>query len=162
MKRIIYAVVVAATLSACSDPVQKDLINYYNTELPKITQLEEDAMGAYAGIAGPNYQNDSVMYFVLKDTVIPKYSEFYNALQAITPATDEVKKMHGEYIEAAKDQLEAFKLIVEAIDKQDEEVIKVANGDFEKAKIALDEWKAEFEEIRKKHNVVMEGEGDNK
>jgi len=41
-------------------------------------------------------------------------------------------------------------------------VIKVANGDFEKAKIALDEWKTEFDEIRKKHNVVMEGEGDNK
>ncbi|HWA33523.1 MAG TPA: hypothetical protein VG737_05315 [Cyclobacteriaceae bacterium] len=162
MKRFIYAVIVSAGLAACSDHVQKDLINYYNTELPKITQLEEDAMAAYAGIAGANYQNDSVMYVVLKDTVIPKYSEFYDGLQAIKPSTADVQKMHSEYIEAAKDQLEAFKLIIEAIDKQDEEVIKVANGDFEKAKIALDEWKAEFEEIRKKHNVVMEGEGDSK
>ncbi len=162
MKRILFGLILAGALAACSDPVQKDLINYYNTDLPKITQLEEDAMAAYAGIAGPNYQNDSVMYVVLKETVIPKYSEFYDGLQAIKPSTEEVQKMHGEYIEAAKDQLEAFKLIVEAIDKQDEEVIKVANGDFEKAKIALDEWKAEFEEIRKKHNIVMEGEGDGK
>ncbi len=162
MKQILYAVIAIAALAACGDPVQKDLINYYNTELPKITQLEEDAMAAYAGIAGPNYQNDSVMYTVLKETVIPKYSEFYTSLQAIKPATSEVQKMHGEYVEAAKDQLEAFKLIIEAIDKQDEEVIKVANGDFDKAKIAMDEWKAEFEEIRNKHGLVMEGEGDNK
>jgi hypothetical protein len=162
MKGLIHAIIVAGTLTACSDPVQKDLITYYNTDLPKITQLEEDAMAAYAGIAGDNYQNDSVMYVVLKETIIPKYSEFYDGLQAIKPSTGEVQKMHGEYVEAAKDQLEAFRLIIQAIDKQDAEVIKVANGDFEKAKIALDEWKAEFEEIRKKHNVVMEGEGDSK
>jgi len=158
MKRIIYAIVVAGALAACSDPIQKDLINYYNNELPKVTPQEHEAMEAYAGVAGANYQNDSVMYYTLKDTVIPKYSEFYKTLESIKPETAEVQSMHKEYLEAAKDQLEAFKLIVEAIAKQDAEVIKVANGDFEKAKIALDEWKAEFEEIRKKHNVVMEGD----
>jgi hypothetical protein len=160
MKRIIYAIILAGTLAACSDPVQKDLINYYNNELPKVSPMESEAMEAYSSVAGANYQNDSVMYYALKDTIIPKYSEFYDKLTAIKPATEDVQKMHGEYIEAAKDQLEAFKLIIEAIDKQDEEVVKVANGDFEKAKIALDEWKAEFEAIRKKHNVVMEGEAD--
>ena len=64
--------------------------------------------------------------------------------------------MHGEYVEAAKDQLEAFKLIISAIEKQDPEVIKVANGDFEKAQIALDEWRNEFEALKKAHNVVIE------
>lgn len=155
MKRIFYVLALAA-MTACGDAVQKDLINYYNTDLPKVTNLEMEAMTAYEGVAGPNYQGDSIMYMTISQTVIPKYSEFYDKLQAIKPATPEIQKMHGEYVEAAKDQLEAFKLIISAIEKQDPEVIKVANGDFEKAQIALDEWRNEFEALKKQHNVVIE------
>ena len=38
-------------LSACSsDPVQKDLLNYVYTELPKVASLETEAVNGYASV----------------------------------------------------------------------------------------------------------------
>ena len=99
-------------LGACSgDPVQKDLLNYVNTELPKVASLETEAVDAYASVSGENYSTDSAMYYTIKQTVLPKYEEFNTKLNTIQPSTPEVKAMHQEYINAAGDQMEAFKLI---------------------------------------------------
>jgi hypothetical protein len=156
MKHLIYILALAGTLAACSgDATQKDLMNYYNVELEKVTAMETSAHEAYGSVAGENYQNDSVMYTTLTTVVIPTYSEFYKTLESIKPETEEVQAIHKDYLEAAKDQLEAFKLIVAAIDKQDEELINTANGDFEKAKIAMDAWRDDFAESCKKHDVVV-------
>src|SRR5882724_4886540 len=95
-------------LAACSsDDVQKDLLNYINTELPKVSALEKEAVAAYESISGNNYTTDSTMYYTIKQTVLPKYEEFSSKLTAIQPATEEISAMHGEYIKAAGDQMEA-------------------------------------------------------
>jgi hypothetical protein len=156
MKKIKLLLLLAMGLAACSsDEVQKDLLNYVNNELPKIAPLEEDAVGAYDGVAGENYKNDSIMYYTIKQNVIPKYSEFATKLAAVYPSTPEVKAMNDEYIKAANDQLEGFKLICLAIEKQDLEVIKQANKDIDEAKNLLDLWRKDLDEQCKKHGIVF-------
>jgi len=139
--------------------VEKDLLNYINNELPKIGQLESEAIAAYASVSGNNYTSDSVMYFKIKDEVLPKYTEFNSKLQAIVPATEELKKIHGEYVEAAKDQLEAFTFIVDALIKQNADEIQKANVDLSKGVALIETWKKDLLETCKKHNVVI---GDKK
>ncbi|MFL5730786.1 MAG: hypothetical protein ACJ75J_14960 [Cytophagaceae bacterium] len=145
-------------LSQCSsDPVQKDLINYINVEIPKVSALETEAVDAFQSVAGANYTSDSAMSEKMKSVVVPKYNEFNTKLQAIVPATEEVKKIHGEYVEAAKDQMEAFNLIVDAIEKQNMDEVKKANEDLKKAITLVESWKKDLMETCKAHNVTMDG-----
>ena len=156
MKKLKVFLFIAMGLAACSsDEVQKDLLNYVNNEMPKLAPLEEEAIDAYDGVAGENYKNDSIMYFTIKQTVIPKYEEFATKLAAVYPSTPEVKAMNNEYVKAANDQLEGFKLILQAIEKQDAEIIKQANSDIDQARNLLELWRKDLDEQCKKHNVVL-------
>jgi hypothetical protein len=157
MKNFRSLIILAVSLAACSsDDVQKDLLNYVNKEMPKLSPLENEAIAAYDGVAGNNYKNDSIMYNVIKQTVIPKYGEFTTNLASIKPATKEVTAMNDEYVKAASDQLEGFKLICLAIEKKDPEIIKQANSDIDKARNLLGLWKDDLNEQCKKHGVIFE------
>jgi len=123
--------------------------------MPKLSVLEDEAVTAYDGVAGDNYKNDSVMYSVIKQTVIPRYREFSDKLASLKPATMEVAAMNNEYVKAANDQLEGFKLVCLAIEKQDPEIVKQANGDIDKARNLLALWKDDLKEQCKKHGVVF-------
>jgi hypothetical protein len=146
-----------AVFSQCSssNPVGKDLVNYINVELPKVAQLESDAIMAFESVAGSNYTDDSVMYFKIKNVVLPKYTEFYSKLRSIVPATDELKKIHGEYVEAAKDQLEGFNLIADALIKKNTDEIQKAIVNLTKGKVLIESWKSDLLETCKKHNIVI-------
>lgn len=144
-------------LIACGgDSVQKDLLNYVNEGIQPLASLESEAIDAYGSVSGENYESDSAMYYTMVETVIPKYEEFYSKLQAIKPTTEEVSKMHQEYIEGAADQLEAFRLIREAIEKQDIDIINTANTDLDKARDLLALWRKDLEEKCKTHNIELE------
>ena len=162
MKKIKFITLVIALAACGGDAVQKDLLNYVNTEIPKIAALEDEAIAAYDGVAGENYTGDSIMYFTIKQTVIPKYEEFSAKLSAIQPATTEVKTMNDEYVKAASDQLEGFKLICLAIEKQDAEIIKQANSDIDKARNLLDLWKKDLDAQCEKHGVALEKSSEEK
>lgn len=137
------------------DPVQKDLINYVNVELPKVAQLESEAITAYRAVEGDNYTSDSLVYATLTETVIPKYEAFSSVLESIKPATTDIMAMHEEYIKAAGEQMEAFKLITIAIKNQDATVITKANEDLKKAQGVLTQWRADLTEQCKKHKVEL-------
>jgi hypothetical protein len=157
MKSLVFLFVGIVLFSQCStDPVQKDLLNYVNVELPKLAPLESESINAFGKVVGQNYTTDSALYAIVKNAVIPKYSDFTSKLQAVTPATDEVKAIHKEYVEAAQDQLEGFKYIVDAIDKQNGDEILKAKSDIDKAGSLIDQWKKDLMEDCKKHNVVLE------
>ncbi len=156
MKKFIY-VLSFAMLTACgANPVQQDLVNYINVEMEKVRDLESAAVQAYASVSGENYENDSIMYAVISQTVVPNYQEFYNTLSSIKPATDEVASLHREYVRAASDQLEAFNLILEAIEKQDVQIIDQANEDLSQARALLTLWREDLDSACVKHNVVID------
>ena len=76
MKKLFLSLLLLSILSACTVTVQKDLINYINVEMPKLTDLEVKAIDTYGSVAGENYQNDSIMYYTIQQNVIPPYEEF--------------------------------------------------------------------------------------
>lgn len=158
MKKLFLASLSLLGMACGGDPVQQDLINYINVEMPKVADLESEAVDAYASVSGENYENDSIMYYTIANTVIPRYEAFYEMLESIDPATEEVSNLHHEYVVAAADQLEAFKLILEAIEKQDADIITQANADLDKASVLLGQWREDLDAACAKHQVVMEGE----
>ncbi|HCZ34852.1 MAG TPA: hypothetical protein DHV26_02880 [Cytophagales bacterium] len=160
MKKLLYLPLLLILLQCSPNPVQLDLLNYINVEMPKVATLETEAIEAYASISGENYQGDSLMYFTIVETIVPKYEEFYTILKDIKPATAEVQSLHKEYIQAAADQLEAFKLILDAIEKQDANIITQANDDLAEGRALLKMWRADLDSACVKHNVVFNNEED--
>lgn len=161
MKKLFILPVLLMLFQCSPDPVQTDLLNYINVEMPKVATLESEAISAYGSISGENYQNDSIMYFTITETVVPKYEEFYGILKDIKPATAEVQSLHKEYVQAAADQLEAFKLILDAIEKQDVLIITKANEDLAEGRALLKMWRADLDSACVKHNVVFNSGEDN-
>lgn len=142
----------------CSNPVQEDLINYINVEIPKVADLETEAIDAYESVSGENYESDSTMYYTMTETVVPKYEEFYSILQNIKPSTKEVAVLHKEYVRAAASQLEGFRLILNAIEKQDPEIIVHANENLDEGRALLRIWQTDLDSACTKHNVVFKKE----
>jgi len=155
MKKTLLSLLTMSLFISCAVSVQDDLLNYINVEMPKLADLESKATDAYASVSGENYQNDSIMYFTIQQNVIPPYEEFNSIIKTIKPSTPEVQAMHNEYVEAAKDQLEAFQLVLEAIEKQDAEIITKANEDLDKAKQLLIYWRKDLDEACKKYDVAL-------
>lgn len=160
MKKLPYLALLVVLLQCSPNPVQQDLLNYINVEMPKVATLESEAVTAYASISGENYQNDSIMYYTITETVIPKYEEFYSILKSINPATEEVAALHKEYVHAAANQLGGFKLILEAIEKQDTNIITQANEDLAEGRAMLKLWRADLDSACAKHHVVLNNEDE--
>lgn len=156
MNKIIYLFSFAMLIACGANPVQQDLINYINVEMEKVKDLESAAVEAYASVSGDNYENDSIMYAVISETVLPNYQEFFNTLSSIKPSTEEVSTLHREYVRAASDQLEAFNLILKAIENQDAQIINQANEDLDQARALLALWREDLDSACVKHNVVFE------
>lgn len=155
MKKLLILPFLLILLQCSPDPVQQDLLNYINVEMPKVATLESEAIAAYSGISGENYENDSIMYFTIAETVVPKYEEFFTILKDIKPATEKVATLHRVYVQAASDQLNAFKSILDAIEKQDAAIITQANEDLAEGRALLKMWRADLDSACVKHNVVF-------
>lgn len=138
------------------DPIREDLLEYVNVQLPKIAKLEQHALDTFDTLAQNNFSDDSITFYKIRNVVIPTYTKFFEGLSGIKPKTDSIQRIHMEYVEAAKDQLEAFKLVVDAIETHNEAEVKSAIDDLDKAGILIMAWKKDMTETSKRHGLDFE------
>ena len=144
-------------LSSCSNEVSDDLLDYINKQLPKVADNESEAVELYESVSGDNYTDDERMYSVIKNDVVPIYKKFIDGLKSISSEikTEEVQKVHQQYIEAASLQYDGFLLILSAIETQDPNQITKANEKLNKGTDLLDEYNSDLEKLCKKNNVDL-------
>ncbi len=144
-------------LSSCSNEVSDDLLDYINKQLPKVADNESEAVELYESVSGDNYTDDERMYSVIKNDVVPIYKKFIDGLKSISSEikTEEVQKVHQQYIEAASLQYDGFLLILFAIETQDPNQITKANEKLNKGTDLLDEYNSDLEKLCKKNNVDL-------
>lgn len=144
-------------LSGCDgDPVQDDLLNYVNEQMPALADDETEIVGKYADVTCMNYTDDYILYDALKLEIIPEYNEFLSDLEAVEIETDELRKIHEDYIEAANIQASAFLQIVTAIENQDSAIINEANEKLNTARKMMRDYKSDVEKLAKEHDVKLE------
>lgn len=136
-----------------SDPVQDDLINYINNQLPAIATLEEKVTSEYEAVKTDSNADDAAFAAKLKDVVIPAATELIAKAKATIPATEEVKKAHNKYIASVTLQSEAFAILLDAAGKSDEELAKTANAKLTEAEKLSKEYLADLETLKKDHGV---------
>jgi PBP1b-binding outer membrane lipoprotein LpoB len=145
------------TIAGCGgqDPVQKDLLNYVNNEMPKVDDLESNALSGYNSVTGNNYTDDSEMYRVLTDSVIPTYRTFTQKLEEIKPQTPEVQAIHEIYIEAVNNQYNGMVQLSAACENQDTNLVAQANEKLDKGRKGIRDFQSKLDELSKKHGVQM-------
>lgn len=158
MKKImasISALLICITvLAGCgADPVQDDLINYINNQLPTIATLEKKVTSEYQAVKSDSKADDATFGAKLKDVIIPAAAELIAKAKATVPATEEVKKVHDKYIASVTEQSEAFAILLDAAGKNDAELAKTANVKLTKAEKLSKEYLADLETLKKDHNV---------
>jgi hypothetical protein len=142
-------------LSGCGDPVQDELLDYVNEEMPALGDKEGEIVGKYADVTGLNYTDDATLYNALKEEIIPEYNVFIKDLEAVEIDSDELRKIHEDYIEATNIQASAFLLIVTAIENQDSGMINEANEKLNTARKMMRDYNNEVKKLAKEHDVKL-------
>jgi len=159
MKKIITTISVlvmcVAMLTGCgkADPVQEDLINYINKQVPTLVEVENKVTTQYAAITGTNFVDDATLTNKLKDVIIPASTELLTKTKAIVPATEEVRKVHSKYLAVVTEQHEAFNMLLQAAQKHDEKLVETVNGKLSNAEKVSNEYLVELEALKKAHKV---------
>jgi Tfp pilus assembly protein PilP len=151
---IISLFVVILMLVGCSssDPVQEDLLNYWNNEILTLDAEETKILDAYASVTGDNYKNDEDVLKVLEE-ITPKYKTLSEKIESIRPETKEVKELHELYISATNTQYNAFLQLTSAIEKEDVNLVVEANEKIDTANKALRDFDSKLAELQVKHNI---------
>ncbi|WP_404446062.1 hypothetical protein LG307_20645 [Sutcliffiella horikoshii] len=162
MKRqlCLFALLLVMLLSACSttDTEKDDLITYINTELPKVAELELEAIDSYSSVSGQNYTDDWTMYEIIDTVTIPAYEEFITKLESIRPKTEVVREIHEIYIEGSNAQLQGFKKIRVALEQQDYDKVFEANEHLDHGRAKIREFQTKLDDLMEEHGVEYEDE----
>jgi len=136
-------------------PAANDIVKYVNQGLIAIAELEQRSLEGYASVTGENATTDKKLFEMLRDFVVPTYKRFLNSLRNIPLENQEVRQVHTTYIKAAESTLEGFQTIMLGSENNDETVIKQGNKKLEEGRVGIDKWRAELDELSKKHGVAF-------
>ena len=154
MATLLALLICITALAGCgSDPVQDDLINYINNQLPALATLEEKVTSEYQAVNDDSEADDAAFAAKLKDVIIPTATELIAKAKATVPATEEVKNVHNKYIVAVTLQSEAFDILLDAAKKSDGELAKTATAKLKEVERLSKEYIADLETLKKDHNV---------
>jgi len=145
----------ATVLTGCgkADPVQEDLINYLNNQLPPLTDLAVKVTSEFEAAAVDNNATDATFAAKLKDVIIPASDNLLTKTKAVVPATEKLLKVHSKYIALVTEQHEAYALYLKAAQKNDDATSNTANEKMEHSIKVTDEFLADLETLKKEHKV---------
>jgi hypothetical protein len=139
-----------------TDKVAYDLVAYVNQGLLNLKELETKALQEYAAVTGENFTSEQEVYEALKNKVIPIYERFVDGLRTINPKEDEVKRLHGKFIQASAKILDGFKDKMKGIERNQVRTIQRANNMIEEGRIEVEQWRKDFLALCVKHGVAPE------
>lgn len=126
--------------------VMVDFYNYYG-KIKKISILEEEATRAYSNVTGDNYKDDTTIYNTLSNIVIPKYQVYSQELMNISPNTQELRNVHGLYVEGVNLQLKAMQMYQTALIKKDKALMNEGDQIMQLGKQKIQDFLIEIKKL---------------
>lgn len=98
-----------------------DLVNKFNDNLNELLLLSAKEFA--------NEPDNNIALKNLKNDIIPKFEKFLQDVKSANIKTEEVKKLHAEYINAVEFQLQNYKDYQKALETNDETLLKKAEDE---------------------------------
>ena len=165
MKRFIKKITVAVCLTglmlsatACgkSDPVKDDLYTYL-TDMSDAQALQKEAIDEYnAKVSGEDADSQQLLT-ALNDTIIPKYQEYLDALDAVAPETEEVQAVKAVCVDGASKQMEALQKVAEAITDCDTDMLNDADDLIAESETIFADYESQVQALADEHEITLTG-----
>lgn len=110
---------ILSILAGCGtndDPIRSDAVRY-SESLSSLAGLEVAAGEALRSVIGENFTDDETVDAIVVNLVVPKYQEFLDGLDKITPETEEIAEIHQIFIKGAKEQMVGFILLKTSVNE---------------------------------------------
>lgn len=102
-------------------PTLDEEFNLFVEHFMKIQPIEAEALKKAEGLEG---KTGSEQVKIINADVYPKYEEFLTKIEEYKPVNDKIKSVHGKFKESTEVRLDAYDLIIKAVDENNEEVLK--------------------------------------
>lgn len=150
------AVLALLVLASCSSKKQDALLDYINKDLVEIGEIESKMLESYNSVSGVNYTDDQTMYDELIEVTLPLCQELTEAVQNISPDDTEIARVHNIYRKYVTKCLNAFAMMISALETQDVSQVVSANDLLtEGSDLALDFQEA-LQKLADERDVVFE------
>jgi hypothetical protein len=165
MSGLISTIIISVFLAGCvsdrfgtgkliTGSAAKELVTYINQGILRIAELEKRSLESYASVIGENYTTDERAYEELKDVVIPIYRRFLDELKNINPENEDIKRVHGIYIQGAESMYDGFKIKMLGIENKNDSLIVQGNEKIENGRKEIERWRLELIELYREHGVA--------
>ncbi len=134
-----------AMLTGCSDPVYDDFEKYLNEDMVDVNANYEKIKAEAATWA--DVEDTDELIKSVNDTLLPLVNDSLTKLDAINPATEEVKALKEKYVAVMNAYKEGFEIILDAIEANDVEMMEDGNAKLTEGIELLDEYNKAMEAL---------------
>lgn len=143
-------------LGACgkNDEVKDDLVTYIN-DMTEAQKLQQEAIDTYNSYVNDPEMDSQELLTALTDTIIPKYSEYLDAINALAPATTEVTDVKLACVEGANKQYAALAKVKEAIEACDSDMLTEADSLIQESVQLFQDYETQLNTLAEEHEVTL-------
>lgn len=143
-------------LGACGkkDEVKDDLVTYVN-DMTEAQKLQQEAIDTYNSYVNDPEMDSQELLTALTDTIIPKYSEYLDAINALAPATTEVTDVKLACVEGANKQYAALTKVKEAIEACDSDMLTEADSLIQESVQLFQDYETQLNTLAEEHEVML-------
>jgi len=152
----LFAITLTMLAGCGTDPVQDDITDYINNQMPAVAILEGNVNKSFNSVIGDKYVDDPTMLKKIKDEVIPNSNKLIEKAKAVTVKTPELKILHAKYIAAKVAENSALIMIQTALENGDGDMVKKSNDLIIQAGKQAIDYVAEVNAFAKDHGLEVE------
>ncbi|MBR3847796.1 MAG: hypothetical protein IKM21_00715 [Oscillospiraceae bacterium] len=143
---LVLMLVMAITLFAgCSDPIADDFANFLNIEMTGVNENYTKITTEAATWA--TFEELSQMETSINDVMLPLVNDSLEKLEAIEPATEEVKEIKAKYVKVMEAYKEGFNLVLEGTRAEDVNKVNAGNEKINEGVTLLNEYNEALEAL---------------
>lgn len=155
-KTAVLAAVLCAALGGCAtDRAAIEMVAYVNQDVLRIAELERRPLERYASVTGDNYRSDQAVREALADFVVPYYGRFVDQLLLIRPEDEELKRLHGIYIQGAWLIYSGFKTKLIGLESGDPIIVRAGNREIEEGQTKTRQWREGLNRLGEKYRTFI-------
>ncbi len=153
---VTYVSIVEPSDDLTYEEIQNAIIDYVNVDITSLLFLETSMLESYESVSGTNYTDDFTMYEEIKDVTLEYARELEKKASNLSYSIPELQKVHDVYLEYIAAYIEAFELVVEAIEDQDSDTISKANNKLSAGTTKATEYQTELSKLMDAYEIVIE------
>jgi len=142
-------------LTGCAtDPIDTDLTNYYENQIPALTELENSVMTAFNSVVEENFVDDQTLILKLKNDVIPNSNNLVEQSKAVTTETEELKAIHEKFTASLVTENSAFTTMLEGLENRDKDLVTKGNDLLTESHVQFQAFSTALDALAKEHGWV--------